>query len=147
MSSGKTSFGIGLAVGIVVAVLFLYYFAPRFTTVKSGENLIKQDRWSGDSWRFVDGQWKKMMSFSRDWERIDDALMEALHLPTDGGERANALSLLRKKDTILADLEDDELLERIKLVYSKEILVNMYLRNFLKLEESLKGQTSGKQKN
>ena len=147
MSSGKTSFGIGLAVGIVVAVLFLYYFAPRFTTVKSGENLIKQDRWSGDSWRFVDGQWKKMMSFSRDWERIDDALMEALHLPTDGGERANALSLLRKKDTILADLEDDELLERIKLVYSKEILVNMYLRNFLKLEESLKGQTSGKPKN
>ena len=34
------------------------------------------------------------------------------------------------------DLSDDELLERIKLVYSKQILVNMYLDSFLKLEKS-----------
>ena len=101
MLVGKKYFVIGMMVGIAVAVLFLYYFAPRYTTVKAGDSLIKQDRWSGDSWRFADDQWKKMMHVSRDWERIDDALMEALHLPTDGEERARALELLRKKESVL----------------------------------------------
>ena len=124
--------------GALIAVLFLYYFAPRYTTLQSGDVLIKQDKWSGDSWRFMDGQWKKMMSLSRDWAKIDGALLEALHIPSDGVERTNALSLLRKKDPFFQDLADDELLERIKLVYSKEVLVNLYLRNFLNIEKELR---------
>jgi len=127
MSSGKTSFGIGLVIGILIAVIFLYYFAPRYSTIKSGEDIIKQDKWSGDSWELEDGQWKKMMNFSRDWEKIDNVLMDVLHLPREDEVRSEALTLLRQKDPILSDLSDQDLLERIKLVYSKEILVNMYL--------------------
>jgi len=134
MGREKTYFGMGLVIGIVLAALFLFYFAPRYTTVKAGDNLIKQDRWSGQSWRFVDNQWKRIVGEDHDWDKIDKALTGALGIATDTPSRANALDLLRKKDPILKDLSDDDLLERIKLVYSKQILVNMYLESFLKLE-------------
>ena len=134
MGREKTYFGMGLVIGIVLAALFLFYFAPRYTTVKAGDNLIKQDRWSGQSWRFVDNQWKRIVGEDHDWEKIDKALTGALGIATDTPSRTNALELLRKKDPILKDLSDDDLLERIKLVYSKQILVNMYLESFLKLE-------------
>jgi len=135
MGREKTYFGIGLVIGIVLAVLFLFYFAPRYTSVKAGDTLIKQDRWSGESWRFVDNQWKRIVGENHDWERIDRALAEALGIPADTPSRSNALDLLRKRDPILKDLSDEDLLERIKLVYSKQILVNMYLESFLKLEK------------
>jgi hypothetical protein len=67
-------------------------------------------------------------------------------LPREGLVRSEALALLRQKDPILSDLSDEDLLERIKLVYSKEILVNMYLQNFLKLEDELKGHNSKEEK-
>jgi hypothetical protein len=136
MGREKTYFGIGLVIGIILATLFLFYFAPRYTTVKAGDTLVKQDRWSGQSWRFVDNQWKRIVGENRDWDKIDKALTAALGIQTDTPSRTNALDLLRKKDPILKDLPDDELLERIKLVYSKQILVNMYLESFLKLEKT-----------
>jgi len=136
MTRDKTYFGFGLAIGIVIAALFFYYFAPRYNTVKAGDTLIKQDRWSGQSWRFVDNQWKRMVDKDRDWEKIDKALMQALGISTDGPSRTNTLDLLRGKDAILKDLADDELLERIKLVYSKEILADLYLQNFLKSQKA-----------
>ena len=134
MTREKTYFGIGLAVGVILAFLFLFYFAPRYSTMKSGETLIKLDRWSGQTWRFTENQWKKIQGANRDWEKIDMMLMEVLRVPSGGIDRENALSLLREKDPILNDLTDDELLERIKLVYSREILVNLYMKNFLQLE-------------
>ena len=136
MGREKTYFGIGLGIGIVLATLFLFYFAPRYTTVKAGDTLVKQDRWSGQSWRFVDNQWKRIVGEDHDWDKIDKALTGALGIATDTPSRTNALDLLREKDPILKDLSDDELLERIKLVYSKQILVNMYLDSFLKLEKT-----------
>ena len=135
MGREKTYFGMWLVIGIVLAALFLFYFAPRYTTVKAGDNLIKQDRWSGQSWRFVDNQWKRIVGEDHDWDKIDKALTGALGIATDTPSRTNALDLLRRKDPILKDLSDDDLLERIKLVYSKQILVNMYLESFLKLEK------------
>jgi hypothetical protein len=135
MGREKTYFGIGLVIGIVFATLFLFYFAPRYTTVKVRDTLVKQDRWSGQSWRFVDNQWKRIVGEDYDWDKIDKALTGALGIATDTPGRTNALDLLRKKDPILKDLSDDELLERIKLVYSKQILVNMYLDSFLKLQK------------
>jgi hypothetical protein len=135
MGREKTYFGMGLVIGIVLATVFLFYFAPRYTTVKVGDNLVKQDKWSGQSWRFVDNQWKRIVGEDRDWDGIDKALTGALGIETDTPSRTNALDLLRKKDPILKDLSDDDLLERIKLVYSKQILVNMYLESFLKLEK------------
>lgn len=136
MGREKAYLGIGLVIGIVLATLLLFYFAPRYTTVKAGDNLVKQDRWSGQSWRFVDNQWKRIVGEEHDWDKIDKALTAALGIQTDTPSRTNALDLLRKKDPILKDLSDEDLLERIKLVYSKQILVNMYLDSFLKLEKA-----------
>ena len=135
MTREKTYFGVGLAVGIVLAFFFLFYFAPRYNTMESGDSLVKVDRWSGQTWRFVDNHWKKVESANRDWEKIDNTLMEALRFPSEGVDRVKALSLLREKNPILRDLADDELLERIKFVYSREILVNLYMKNFLELEK------------
>jgi hypothetical protein len=135
MGREKTYFGMGLVMGIVLATVFLFYFAPRYTTVKVRDTLVKQDKWSGQSWRFVDNQWKRIVGEDHDWDKIDKALTGALGIETDTPSRTNALDLLRKKDPILKDLSDDDLLERIKLVYSKQILVNMYLDSFLKLEK------------
>ena len=135
MTRDKTYFGFGLVIGLVIAALFFYYFAPRYKTVQAGDTLIKQDRWSGQSWRFADERWKPIMDVNRDWEKIDKALMQALGISTDGPSRTTTLDLLRGKDDILKDLTGDELLERIKFVYSKEILVDLYLQNFLKSQK------------
>lgn len=142
MSREKVYLGIGLVIGIVLSALFFQFLAPRYATVESGDTLIRQDRWSGESWRFVENHWKRIMNPSRDWQEIDQALMEALHIPTDGLDRVNALSLLKAKYSALKDVSNDELLERIKLVYSKEILCNLYLGNFLKLENSARTEKS-----
>ncbi len=138
MTREKTYFGFGLVMGIVIAFLFLYYFAPRYITVKSGDTLIKQDRWSGQTWRFVSDEWKSIVGEDHDWEKIDTALRGALGIQKNGHDRTDAINSLRKKNDVLNELSEDELLERIKLVYSKEILVNLYLQNFLKLGEESK---------
>ena len=83
---------------------------------------------------------EKIQGANRDWEKIDKMLMEALHVPSGGVDRENALSLLIDKDPVLKDLTDDELLERIKLVYSREILVNLYMKNLLELEREAKSK-------
>ncbi len=142
MAKEKSYFGIGLVVGIIFTFLFLYYFAPRYTTVKSGDTLIKQDRWSGDSWRMVDNQWKEISEVTRETEKIDKALMDALRVTSGGPKRSSALSLLKSKHPVLKDVPDDELLERMKVVYSKQILCSLYLNNFMNLEKGSEQNTS-----
>jgi len=141
MAKEKSYFGIGLVVGIVFAFLFLYSFAPRYNTMKSGDILIKQDKWSGQSWRMVDNQWKKITEVSRDTEKIDKTLMKALRVSSPGPKRSNALSLLKSKYPSLKEIPDDELLERMKLVYSKQILCNLYLNSFMNLEQASQSNT------
>lgn len=138
MGREKIHFGVGIVVGLVLAALFFYYFAPRYITVKSGGVLIKQDRWSGRSWRFLDNEWKEIVNIDQKWRRIDQSLREALHVPAGGIDTTSALNMLRQRYPVLKDVTDNELLERIKLVYSKEILCNLYLKNFLKLEQESK---------
>ena len=135
MSREKAFFGFGMALGIVIAGLFLFYFAPRYTILKSDGTLVKEDRWSGRSWRLVGSRWMLIESASRNWKKIDEALARALGIAPNDMNRAGELALLRKKNPVLKDLSDDELLERIKLVYSKQILCNMYLDNFVKAEK------------
>jgi hypothetical protein len=136
MSRDKMYFGVGFLAGIVVATLVLYYFAPRYTTVRGGETIIKQDRWTGQSWRYVDGQWKAIVGRDYDWERIDQALRDALHVPFANVDTGSALKLLREKyPTPLHGLSDEDLLERIKVVYSRQILCSLYLDSFLKVEK------------
>mgnify|MGYP001026992865 CR=1 FL=1 len=132
MGKEKVYFVFGLVVGVVLAGVFLYSFAPRYTTVQNDGRIIKQDRWSGDAWQYSNGDWEKIVTSNYDWKKIDQALLEALDLPNPLMERKKALSLLRSEAPILKQLSDDELLERIKYVHSKEIMINDYLNRIVK---------------
>jgi len=135
MKGEKIYFGIGLVIGILLSVVFLFYFAPRYTTVKSGDTVLKQDTWTGRTWRLVDNDWKAVVGVPRDWDSIDKALLSALRIPFAEVNTDSALARLREKHPILKELPNDELLERIKLVYSRQVLVNMYLDSFVKTEQ------------
>jgi hypothetical protein len=135
MDGEKRYFLIGLVIGILLSGVFFYYFAPRYTTVKSGDTVLKQDTWTGRSWRFVENEWKSVVGINRDWDGIDKALLSALRIPFAEVDTGAALVRLREKHSILKDVPDDELVERIKLVYSRQILVNMYLDSFVKMEQ------------
>jgi len=136
MQPGKINLGIGLVLGIILAAIFFHIYAPRHVTVKSQGMIIKQDKWTGKSWRFVDNEWKPIININRDWGKIDHTLRGALQIPTAQMDTESALKLLRGQYSIFKDLSDYELLERIKLVYSKQIIVNMYLSNFLKAQKA-----------
>jgi len=131
MKNDKSYFGLGLIVGIIISALFLFYVAPRYNTVQSGENIIRQDKWTGNSWRYSDNQWKKISDVSRNWESIDQSLHNALNIPFANVNTENALSTLRQNYPVLKDVSDDELLERIKLVYSKQVVCNLYLKQYM----------------
>jgi hypothetical protein len=135
MKGEKRYFIIGLVIGILLSGGFFYYFAPRYTTVKSGDTMLRQDTWTGRSWRFVDNEWKSIVGFNRDWDSIDKALLAALRIPFAEVNTDSALVRLREKHPILKELPNEELLERIKLVYSRQVLVNMYLDSFVKMEQ------------
>jgi hypothetical protein len=135
MNGEKRYFLVGLVIGILLSGVFFYYFAPRYTTVKSGDTVLKQDTWTGRSWRFVENEWKSVVGINRDWDGIDKALLSALRIPFAEVDTGAALVRLREKHSILKDVPDDELVERIKLVYSRQVLVNMYLDSFLKMEQ------------
>ena len=134
MKGEKTYFIVGIVLGVFLSAIFFFYFAPRYETVKEGETMIKQDQWTGRSWRFTDDEWKPVVGVNRDWEKIDRALMAALRIPFADVDTDSALIALQDKHPVLADLRREELLERIKLVYSRQVLVNMYLDSFLKTE-------------
>jgi hypothetical protein len=135
MTSEKKYLLIGMVMGILISGVFFYYFAPRYTAVKSGDTVLRQDTWTGQSWRFSDNQWKAVVGVNRDWESIDRALISALRIPFAETDTGSALSRLREKHSVLKDLPNDELVERIKLLYSRQILVNMYLDSFMKTEK------------
>ena len=96
--------------------------------------MIKQDTWTGRSWRFVENEWKSIVGVNRDWDSIDRALLSALRIPFAEVDTDLALKQLQEKHPVLKELPKDELLERIKLVYSRQVLVNMYLDSFVKME-------------
>jgi hypothetical protein len=72
---------------------------------------------------------------NRDWESIDRALLSALRIPFAEVDTDQALKQLQEKHPALKDLPKEELIERIKLVYSRQVLVNMYLDSFVKTEQ------------
>lgn len=131
----KVYLGVGLVIGVLVAAAFFYFFAPRYETHRSGESIIRHDRWSGDSWRLAGQRWEKIQDLKRDWQEVDDALRQALKIPARASDEENALKLLKGKYAILRDISDEELLERIKIVYSREILTHLYLSDFTKREQ------------
>jgi hypothetical protein len=136
MAREKMYFIGGLFIGVLVALLFLFYFAPRYSVVQTPTALVRQDKWTGQSWRFVDNQWKAIVAQDYDWEKIDASLVSALRIPSAEVDQGKALKLLREKYPALKELSDEDLLERIKIVYSRQILGNMYLDSFLKAEKA-----------
>ena len=134
MAKGKHQFGIGLVIGILFAALFFMYFAPRYKTTESDGILYKHDRWSGNSWRFVNNEWRKVSSSEKNWEKIDSRLREALKVPDTEKARNEVLARLREKYPVLGSVNDEDLLERIKFVYSKELMVGHYLQRILNIE-------------
>ena len=132
MKSEKKSLVLGVIIGLILAFFYFHYFAPRYEVNKTGLSTIKIDKWTGQSWRLVADSWTKMLDRDEDWEQIDKTLQEALKIPFVQVDSDSALKKLREKYPLLDKISDDELLERIKLVYSKLVLVNMYLGDFLK---------------
>jgi hypothetical protein len=135
LNSEKVHLGMGLVIGVVVTIAFIHFYAPRYEMSTSGEHIIRHDKWSGDSWRFSDNQWKKITDAKRDWQEVDAVLRQALQIPTEAADTEHSLRLLKGKYAILRDLSDEELLERIKIVYSREILTSLYLSHFMKRED------------
>jgi hypothetical protein len=132
MKKEKKTLIIGVTIGLLISLFYAHFFAPRYEIKKEGLSTMKLDKWTGQSWTLVSGNWKKMNSTDENWEEIDKALSEALKIPFAQVDSTSALKKLREKHPVLADVSDDELLERIKLVYSKMVLVNMYLGDFLR---------------
>jgi hypothetical protein len=135
MMSDKRHFLMGLVIGILLSGVFFYYFAPRYTTVKTGDTTLMQDTWTGRSWKYQDNEWKSVVDANRDWDSIDRALLSALRIPFAEVNTGLALKKLQEKYPVLKDVPRDELVERIKLVYSRQVLVNMYLDSFVKMEQ------------
>ena len=134
MKNEKKSLFLGIIIGLILAFFYFHYFAPRYEINKSGLSTIKIDKWTGQSWRLVDNAWKKMLNVDEDWEQVDRILQEALKMPFAQFDSSSALKKLRDSYPILEEIPDDELLERIKQVYAKLVLVNSYLGDFLKKE-------------
>jgi hypothetical protein len=142
MKSEKKTLVLGIIIGLILAFFYFHYFAPRYEVNKTGLSTIKIDKWTGRSWRLVGDNWKKVLDVQEDWEQIDKTLQEALKIPFVRVDTDSALTKLREKYPLLNKISDDELLERIKIVYSKLVLVNMYLGDFLKTsDEGVEGET------
>lgn len=135
---GKKYFIAGLAIGILIAASFFMVFAPRHTVLSENDKIVKYDKWSGDTWILESEKWKKVDDTGRDWNKIDNALVDILKIPTRIVDREKVVEMIKAKNPILADLDQNELFERIKMVYSKEIMVELYLENFLKAEGVIK---------
>ena len=138
MTSGKKSMIWGIVIGIVLSFLYCNFFAPRYEITKTALSTIKIDKWTGQSWRFVDNNWKEMIDMDEDWELIDKTLGEAINIniPEAQVDSASALQRLRERYPIFEGIPDYDLLERIKLVYSKQLLVNLYLRGFMNVDKT-----------
>ena len=138
MTIGKKSLVLGIVLGIVLSFLYFHFFAPRYEIQKTAIFTVKIDKWTGQSWRLVDNNWRKMINMDEDWQLVDKTLGEAINIniPEAQVDSGAALKRLRERYPVLNDIPDYDLLERIKLVYSKELLVNLYLRGFMNVEKA-----------
>jgi hypothetical protein len=135
MKKEKMTLIIGLVIGLAAAFFYFNFFASRYEIRKEGVSTVKLDKWTGQSWALVNDNWKKMTVINESWEEVDKTLTGALKLPFAQVDTGSAQKKLKESHPVLKDIPDDELLERIKLVYSKMVMVNMYLGDFLKVSD------------
>ena len=138
MVNSKKSLICGIIIGIILSFLYFKFFAPRYEIEKTALYTVRIDKWTGDTWRLVDDNWKKMINIDEDWELIDKTLAKAIHIniPEAQVDSEPALKKLKDKYPVLQDIPDYDLLERIKLVYGKQVLVGMYLGDFMKTSDA-----------
>ena len=131
MMQGKVHFGVGLFVGVLLSAFFFLYFAPRYEMSQSDAQLVKQDKWSGETWIFRDGNWEKVSTTARDWQAVDNALTKALQISTapQSHSQNQVIQKMKTRYPVLAKLSEEEIRERIKYIYSRKILVDLYLNN------------------
>jgi hypothetical protein len=135
MLHNRTYFGIGIFVGIIVATLFFQFFAPRYEIVQTDNRLIKQDKWSGNSWEHKGHKWEKITDITRNWKPVDKTLVKALNLDKNSNNSGNSdarMAALKKKYPVLEEISNEDIMERIKYVYAREIMVDLY---FSKIEK------------
>lgn len=120
--------------GIVIAGLFFHFYAPRYMTIETKDGSLKQDKWSGDSWKLVGDQWEKISDSEKDYQDVDQSLRRAFQATVGGAETAYLLKQLKEKYPKLKDVRNEDLLVRIRAVYSQEILTRNYLDNILNPE-------------
>jgi len=128
----KIHFGIGLFIGIIATALFFQFFALRYEVMESGKMLIKQDKWSGTSWKFEGNKWEKITSVLKDWKPVDKILMEALNITIHGDKKNssyNQIASLKKKHPELEKISSEDIMERIKYIYARQIMVDLYFSN------------------
>ncbi len=136
MKNGKKTLFLGIIIGVVISYFFFNYFAPRYEIKKTAALTMKVDKWTGDAWRLVDNNWKKMSDMDENWELVDKTLGEAINmkLPIPKVDSYLGLKKLKERYPVLKDIPDDDLLERIKLVYSKQVMINSYFGDFMKVD-------------
>lgn len=135
MKKEKMTLILGLVIGLAAAFFYFNFFASRYELKEEGLYVIKLDKWTGQSWSLVNNNWKTMSVMDENWDEVDRTLSEALKIPFAQVDSESALKKLKESYPKLKDIPDEELLERIKLVYSKMVMVNMYLGDFLKLND------------
>lgn len=131
MMQSKIHFGIGLFIGVLLSAFFLLFFAPRYEVFESDNNLVKQDKWSGETWVFKGNLWEKISSSTRDWKAVDQALTDALRISTKEVTQTqnHLITKMKSKYPALEDLSEEDIRERIKYIYSKKILIDLYFSN------------------
>ena len=139
MNKEKIVFAVGLAVGIFLTAVFFQLFAPRYATMQNGEGLIKQDRWSGRSWRYDGAAWQEVREAESRKEQIDQELRKALTVVIDQGRLAEATNRFKDIFPALKEIPDDELLTRMSTLYSNQIMSTLFLESYHRsLEEKAK---------
>lgn len=129
MTHTKIHFGAGLLIGILLTAFFFHFFAPRYEVINSDGTLVKQDKWSGDSWVYKDNKWEQTTDSIRDWKPIDQALTKALNFASNNGSTTGStqrIKMLKDKYPVLAGISDEDIENRIKNIYSKKVLVDLY---------------------
>ena len=74
---------IGIIIGIVTASSYFYIFAPRYEIKRTHSEVLKIDKWTGNSWRYINNKWQKINPETQKWQKIDLILEKALDTKKD----------------------------------------------------------------
>ena len=143
MNKEKLVFAVGVAVGIFLTAVFFQVFAPRYALLQGEECLVKQDKWSGRSWRYDGQSWAEIRDAESRQQQIDQELRKALTVIIDQNRLREATGRFKEMFPSLTDIPDEELLTRMSTLYSSQIMSTLFLESYHRsLEEKAKAFAS-----